>query len=243
MPEVESLAKAKLVQIELGDGDAASRETNPDATMSVQFNPETLKVTYSNTMQGGDQSGGSAIQFVSKSSTKMSVELWFDAAALADEDDVRRLTKKVNHFITPVPQGEGMAPPAVRFSWGSFLFEGVLDAMDETLEYFSADGRPLRAKVSISITSQDIQFHEPPPPSSGGGVPGTFPQRQARQGDTLQGMVGRDQGRGAGAQGWQAVAAANGIENPRRLEPGSFVDLDAARRSAGRVAGRTGAPA
>ena len=38
-------------------------------------------------------------------------------------------------------------------------------------------------------------------------------------------MIGRDRGRGAGAEGWQAVAAANGIENPRRLEPGTFVDL------------------
>jgi hypothetical protein len=242
VPETGSLAKAKLVQIELADGDAASRETNADATVTVQFNPETLKVTYSNTMEGGDQSGGAAIQYVSKSSTKMSVELWFDAAALADEDDVRRLTKKVNHFITPIPQGEGMAPPAVRFTWGSFLFEGVMDSMDETLEYFSADGRPLRAKVSISITSQEIQFHEPPPPSSGGSVPGTAPQRQAQEGDSLQGMVGRDRGRGAGAEGWQAVAAANGIENPRRLEPGSFVDLNAARQITSRTTSRTGVP-
>lgn len=237
VPEAATLAKAKLVQIELGDGDAASRETNPDATLTVQFNPETLKVGYSNTMEGGDQSGGAAIQFVSKSSTKLSVELWFDASALADEDDVRRLTKKVNHFITPTPQGEGLAPPAVRFTWGSFLFEGVMSSMDETIEFFSADGRPLRAKVSISITSQDIQFHEPPPPTSGGDVPGTAPREQARAGDSVQAMVGRSQGRGSGAEGWQSVAAANGIENPRRLEPGTFVDLGAGARSA-----RSGVP-
>lgn len=233
MPESGVLAKAQLIEIELGDGDAASRETNPDATVTVQFNPETLKVTYSNTMEGGDQTGGSAIQYVSKSSTKMSIELWFDAAALSDQDDVRRLTKRVNHFVTPKPQGEGMAPPAVRFVWGSFLFEGVMDGMDETLEFFSSDGRPLRAKVSISITSQDIQFHEPPAPSSGGDVPGTNPQQQAKGGDSLQGMVGRDRGRGSGAEGWQSIAAANGIENPRRLEPGTFVDLAASVRAAG----------
>ena len=63
----------------------------------------------------------------------------------------------------------------MRFQWGSFLFEGVMDSMDETLEFFSADGRPLRAKVSISITSQDIQFQSRRRPSSGGGVPGTTP--------------------------------------------------------------------
>lgn len=227
MPEAATLVKARLVQIELADGDADARETNPEATVTVQFNPETLKVVYSNTMEGGDQSGGAAIQFVSKSSTKLSVELWFDASALADEDDVRRLTKKVNHFITPIQQGEGMAPPAVRFTWGSFLFEGVMESMDETIEFFSSDGRPLRAKVSISITSQEIQFHEPPPPTSGGDVPGTSPRKQAQDGDSLQQMVDRDRGRGTGAEGWQSIAAANGIENPRRLEPGAFVDLGA----------------
>lgn len=239
MPETGSLAKAKLVPVELADGDAASRETDAAKPMTVQFNPETLKVTYSNTMASGDQSGGAAIQYVSKSSTKMSVELWFDAAAHPEEDDVRRLTKKVNVFIVPIRQGEGMAPPAVRFSWGSFLFEGVMESMDETLEYFSADGRPLRAKVSISITSQEIQFHEPPGSSSGGDVPGTTPQRQAQEGDSLQGMVGRDRGRGAGAEGWQAVAAANGIENPRRLQPGSFIDLNAASRMTNSTISRT----
>lgn len=228
MPEATTLAKAQLVEIELGDGDNPSREANLDATVTVQFNPETLKVGYSNTMEGGDQTGGSAVQFVSKSSTKLSVELWFDASAMADEDDVRRLTKKVNNFITPAPRGEGMAPPAVRFAWGSFLFEGVVDSMDETLELFSADGRPLRAKVSLSISSQDIQFHEPPPPSSGGSVPGTSPQQQARDGDSLQTMMGRNAGgRSGGADGWQSVASANGIEQPRRLAPGTFVDLAA----------------
>jgi hypothetical protein len=229
VPEPATLAKARLVQIQLGDHDAPSRETAPDATVTVQFNPETLKVVYSNTMQGGDQSGGGAIQFVSKSTTKLSVELWFDSSATTDVDDVRRLTKKVNHFITPVPQGQGKAPPAVRFTWGSFLFEGVMDSMDETLELFSADGRPLRAKVSIGITSQEIQFHDPQAPSSGGSQPGTTPRRQARQGDSLQQMMGRGSGRGSGAEGWQAIAAANGIENPRSLPAGSFIDLGAGR--------------
>jgi hypothetical protein len=226
VPEPATLAKARLVEITLGDQDHPSQETSPDAALTVQFNPETLKVGYSNTMQGGDQSGGGAIQFVSKSSTKLSVELWFDASATSDVDDVRWLTKKVNHFITPVPQGQGKAPPAMRFTWGSFLFEGVMESMDETLEFFSADGHPLRAKVSIAVTSQEIQFHEPPPPTSGGGLPGTAPRNQARNNDSLQQMLGRANG-GVSAEGWQAIAAANGIENPRRLEAGAWLDLSA----------------
>jgi hypothetical protein len=187
-------------------------------------------------MQGGDQAGSAAQQYVSKSSTKLSVELWFDASARPGAGDVRADTQKVLYFFKPIPQGDGLAPPPVRFSWGSFLFEGVMDSMDETLEFFSADGRPLRAKVSISITRQDIQI-SPPPASSGGAVPGTTPRQQAREGQSLQQMVDRDRGRGTGAQGWQAVAAANGIENPRRLEPGAFIDLRASAGAGTRLTG------
>jgi hypothetical protein len=223
MPEPAKVTKAKLQQIRLADGDNPSQETNPDADLEVQFNPETLKVTYSNTLNGDDQSGGSAIQYVSKSSTKLAVELWFDASARDDLQDVREETRKVNHFITPIPQGDGLAPPAVRFIWGSFLFEGVMESMDETLEFFSAEGRPLRAKASISITSQEIQFQIANIAASEAATPGTTPQAPVSSGNSLQGVMGQN----GSPDGWQSVAAANGIENPRLLEAGSFVDLSA----------------
>jgi hypothetical protein len=218
VPEPASITRARLQEIRLADGDRPSEVTNEQATVEVQFNPESLKVTFSNTVAGGDQSGGSAIQYVSKSSTKLTVDLWFDASATADVDDVRELTKKVNHFFVPVPQGDGLAPPAVRFLWGSFLFEGVMESMDETLEYFSAEGRPLRAKVALSISSQDIQFQIQALAGGGAPAPGTRPQVPATEGEGLQQMLGRT----GDPAGWMAVASANGIENPRMLAPGTF---------------------
>jgi hypothetical protein len=45
----------------------------------------------------------------------------------------------------------------------------------------------------------------------------------SQAGDTVQGIIGR-----AGASvSWKAVAAANGIDNPRLLPPGSVLDLSA----------------
>jgi hypothetical protein len=232
VPEPASITRARLEEIRLADGDRSSEVTDTEATVDVQFNPESLKVTYSNTVAGGDQSGGSAIQYVSKSSTKLSVTLWFDASAKEGVADVRELTKPVNHFFIPVQQGEGMAPPAVRFLWGSFLFEGVMDSMDETLEYFSADGRPLRAQVALSITSQDIQSKIARLAGAGGAAaPGTRPQVPATEGEGLQQMLGRT----GDPAGWMAVASANGIENPRMLAPGTSVDLAAGRSASASV--------
>src|SRR3712207_1285983 len=104
MPETEALTKAELM--ELGPGGAELTENR----VAVQFNPETLKVSFANqvvppTNQSGDQRDTSNIQYVGKGTTKLSVQLWFDITALPEggnsPTDVRVLTKKVAYFITP----------------------------------------------------------------------------------------------------------------------------------------------
>ena len=233
MPQPPQLIKAELREIRY-DNSQQAEEINPDQTVKVQFNPESLKVNFANQKAGGDQRGGSAVQFVGAGTTKLSLDLWFDAARpLADgsleaNGDVRRLTQKVAYFITPVKaEGEEdkWIPPSVRFLWGTFLFDGVMDSMNESLEYFGADGKPLRAKVSIGLSRQEIQFQfgdqqSPGLPSSS--APGTRPQQQARQGDTLQGMAGRS----GKPEAWKIVATANGIENPRQVPLGTLIDIN-----------------
>lgn len=226
MPEPETISRAKLQQVRLADGDRPSEVTDEDATVEVQFNPETLQVTYANEVAGGDQAGGAAIQHVSKSTTTLAVDLWFDASRLDGVDDVREATNKVKHFFVPIEQDDGFAPPPVRFLWGSFLFEGVMRSLNESLELFSAVGRPLRAQLSLSIVAQELQFHIED--LGGGSMPGSRPQTAAVEGEGLQQMLGRD----GDPSGWQSVAAANGIENPRFLGTGSFVDPAAGRQPA-----------
>src|SRR3954469_19896288 len=104
MPEQPEVKKAEL------------REINPDGTdgqhrVKVQFNPETLKVSFANQVvppgnPGAQDQRGNSTQFVGKGTTKMSVQLWFDVTSVLPEDkknvtDVRDLTKEVIHFITP----------------------------------------------------------------------------------------------------------------------------------------------
>ena len=43
-------------------------------------------------------------------------------------------------------------PPGIQFRWGSFVFAGTLDSMEETLDYFGEDGTAMRSTVSLSIT-------------------------------------------------------------------------------------------
>jgi hypothetical protein len=227
MPEPAQPAKAQLREIKLPDAKGGEAQETGKNNVTVDFNPETLRVTYTNTIEAKDQRGGVAMQYVAKSATKLAVELWFDVTTSTSDKDVRERTKKVNHFMTPqeVKKGKEVkyVPPAVRFLWGSFKFDGVMESMDETLDYFSADGRPLRSRVSLSISSQDIQFQIDPSAPGVPQTPGTQPRQQVRQGESVQQAMGRS-GR---PQDWPQVAAANGIENPRLPRPGQFIDVNA----------------
>ena len=230
MPNSLKLEKAELRQL---DADFKN-EINPDKTCKVQFNPESLKVSYANQIQtpqgAGDQKGTPARQFVGAGTTKLSLQLWFDVTQPSSdgkpqETDVRKLTQKVAYFITPIEEGKKFVPPAVRFVWGSFQFDGLMESLEESLEYFSSDGRPLRASMTLNLSQQKITkftFRDTAGPGQQQ-TPGTRPLAQASSGDSVQNMADSN---GKGGD-WQGIAAANGIENPRLLQPGQLLDLNA----------------
>jgi len=242
MPEPAQITKAELLELD-SDGNPITA-----SKVVVQFNPESLKVAFANqivppaTAAGGgnaqDQRETAALQFVGKGTTKLGVQLWFDATAPLPEgqsptDDVRKLTQRIAYFITPQksknPQyADKNVPPAARFRWGTFQFDGIVESMEEALEFFSSDGRPLRASVSLAMTQQKIQFAFNPdakpsaPAGQRGPAPGTSPLDQVKSGDSIQSLaasIGRP-------DDWQKIAAANNIENPRLLTPGLRINLN-----------------
>ena len=91
MPQQSNVAKAELREIKWVGKQVRDLPTR----VKVQFNPETMKVALSNKKAGGDQRGGSAIQYVGKGTTKLSLDLWFDVTVPQTDgvgnkiDDVR----------------------------------------------------------------------------------------------------------------------------------------------------------
>jgi hypothetical protein len=219
-----TLEKAKLTELnrQLTDNKPGGVQ------VEVQFNPESLKLSFANQIvepKGGDQSAGNAgRQFVGAGTTKLALQLWFDVSALQENpvDDVRRLTQKVAYFMKPQSVGgdpKKLAPPGVRFQWGTFLFDGMVEGLEETLEFFSPEGKPLRANLNLTLSQRkilEVTFGDTP------ALPGHTPLNAAKQDESLQGMAAKN-----GIDDWQAIAAANGIEDPLRMPAGQLVDLNA----------------
>jgi hypothetical protein len=255
---------ATLVKAELYKIDSALTGTPRDKVLTCPINPEALKISYSNQVEPAksDDEAGKAKkpakgkkgapaggQFVSKLGTKLAVTLTLDVSVPGDPPtaDVRTLTAKVLGLLTP---DQSNAPPGVELLWGSMMFRGFLESVEESLEYFSPAGVALRATLALSITRPALQtgVNESFKPSAAATpgtrkpAAGTVPMAEAPAGGSVQGMVATAKANGgptgtAGANGlpggdisWQAVASANGIDDPLRLPAGRRLDLTAGAR-------------
>ncbi|MDT7951092.1 MAG: LysM peptidoglycan-binding domain-containing protein [Acetobacteraceae bacterium] len=219
------LVKAKLIELEQD----FKNEKSGGKSVEVQFNPETLKVTFANQLvqpQGGDQAAGNTgRQFVGAGTTKLALTLWFDVTAMTENavDDVRRLTQNVIFFMTPTGDKQDkkkMVAPATRFVWGSFLFDGIVEGLEESLEFFGADGKPLRASIGLTLSQQKILATEFKGQGRVPSTPGRAPLSAAKSGDSVQSLAAAN-----GNADWKAIATANNIEDPLRLQPGQLLDL------------------
>ncbi len=154
---MSELAKATLQEIE--SGRAGKPIGHP---IDVQFNPATLQVKLSNTIEGGDSRKRQTRQYIGKSSTRLSFDLIFDTAEDSSDPakptSVRERTHMVERFLLPKKDGNKEVPPKVRFHWGHLIFDGIISDLTIDFELFAPNGTPLRAKMGVSIEEQDPKF-------------------------------------------------------------------------------------
>lgn len=183
---------------------------DPATAIDVQFNPMTLKVTLANTLKASENSNnGSAAQFVDKSTSSLAVELIFDTSM--EDTDVRVKTKAIAEaFMKPVESGDQqLAPKRCLFQWGAFEFVGMMASYDETLDFFSPEGTPLRATLAVKLNEDRYQFRQSAARKSARETP-TFGGAGAGSTPAANKDAGRDE------RAWRDTALYNGQENPRQ---------------------------
>lgn len=236
------VAKAKIV---LKRGDSVLD------TVPVQFNPASLQVEISNSTS--PQSGsGSTAQTATQTSAKLGLDLLFDTTHSGD--DVRSITRRLRAAVrdpdaggdAPAAGAAPYTPPSLRFEWGTFCFTGIADGYRETLDFFSAEGVPLRAQVAMSLKEQPGEFS-----ATEADNPAAAAASRARSGavELPGGGAGLGGAAGLAAAGGdlraaRAIASANG-EASLRFSAGATLAVSGGVQLQAAVgfAGGSGAPA
>lgn len=221
---------AMLIPISGNNDDA-----NMDKAVTVQFNPTSLKVSLASTLNENARSGQSrSAQFVDKSSSNLTVELVFDTTLQGPEvqdsetgekrpewtesSDVRVLTGKIaDRFMKTTGTGNNLRSPSrCSFLWGAFQFNGIMESFDETLDFFSPTGIPLRSTVALKLSESRYQFRTRGANAAARDTPKLSSTGNAGDGSGDGGSV-NDANKEAKKKGkdWRNTALFNGIESPR----------------------------
>ena len=204
--------KAKLYKVDQANPSQEPGADSPDAVV-VQFNPTSLSYSVQNTLEKKGRDAN-AKQFVAQTTAKLEFDLVFDSTH--DGGDVRAETDRIKQYLNPGDKASNkdQAPALVGFRWGTFLFKGIVESFKENLDFFSAEGVPLRSTLKIGLASQDAKdvfAALPPGHPDAAAAAGADVSLAAVGGRGTSGMASQGGNPGAG----RALAASNGFESMR----------------------------
>jgi nucleoid-associated protein YgaU len=150
-------------------------------------------------------------QYIRGQARTLSMELFCDT--YVERTDVSIFTKKIYNLVHI--DGDQHAAPPVDFVWGErLIFPAYVERVSGRFTLFREDGMPLRATLNVTF-KEYLGVREASRTRPMGSADHTK-TRVVRRGDTLPGIAAAEYG---DARAWRWIADANGIENPRRLEP------------------------
>ena len=214
-----ALEKLKIKNLDSGD------------EFEVLFNPAEYSLEDGNTWEEQERERRKPeLQFTKQSLKKLSMELFVDT--YEQRQDVRQHSGKVARLlIASIDESDGKRPPICQLTWGprdpgagDFPFVGVLESLKQQFVLFLADGTPVRARLSVSFT----EYVTPQEQEQRNTQRRSFPAQThtVRQGETLSGIAA-DLWKDPSA--WRRIAEANGIDNPRLVEPGRVLAVPAVK--------------
>jgi LysM repeat protein len=181
--------------------------------IDVMFNPEEYSFNRENNFASQTIPGlsGPVVQFSNGNARTLDMELLFDT--YEKQADVRDETQKFVSLMDIDP--ELHAPPILRFTWASLQFRCVLTRANQKFILFLSDGRPVRARVTVTF----LEFLDP--------------EREAKQvsrqtsdftkvhvvaqAEMLSGIAGKHYG---DPTAWRVLAIANELDDPFAIRPG-----------------------
>ncbi len=210
-------------------------QANASLTNLSVANADPLYVQFNPTEYGVDQGAHYAdqnvpgldmplLQFVRGDSQTLTLELLLDAYDQRSSTDpkvtVAGRLKEIRKFVQI--DGDLHAPPVCQFKWKDVEFIGVVTQLREKYTLFNDDGTILRARITLTMKSYkapEVQLRDPTRNS-----PDRTRVRALRERETLAQLAAEASGH---PRLWRNIAAANDIDRPRFVPPGTPLKIPA----------------
>lgn len=193
--------------------DKAIIEVEGGEEIAVCFYPNRYSLNKSNQIAeiGIPGLGSPILQYVRGNTRTLSMELFFDT--YEQQSDVRKYTDQIYGLLGI--KADKHVPPVCTIKWGKLNFRCVLQQVNGNFTLFLADGTPVRATLNVTFKEYiDVAIEVRTTPLQSADH---TKRRIVRRGDTLSSIAAveyEDPAR------WRPIAQANGIDNPRVLQPG-----------------------
>ncbi len=195
---------------------------SPDGqdSFDVLFNPTEYSLGKANQIAEAAIPGLGApiLQYVHGNTRTLDMDLFFDT--YEEGTDVTEETDNVYDLLLIDPDTH--APPICDLAWGSFTFRGVLDHVSGKFTLFLADGKPVRATLSVTFKEFiDVDALVRVQPTQSADHRKT---RVVKSGDRIDNIASDEYGN---PDEWRPIAEANNLDDPEHLQPGHVLIIPA----------------
>jgi nucleoid-associated protein YgaU len=189
--------------------------------IDFQFNPKELSLTknakWARKPQRNAKKSGPP-EFTGSDPCKLTVEMFLDATETMD-DQVVKTVEQLFACCVPTEEtrklGKG-SPPWVIFKWGGMTgFPAFVASVTAKYTLFTPAGVPVRAVCTVNL--EEISGEQGGQNPTSGALAATDTHVLVA-GDTLHSLAYRAYG---DAELWREIAAANDVDDPMRLHPGT----------------------
>jgi len=205
----------------------------------VQFNPKELSFRKSNQLAEINIPGldSPLLQFVRGQNETLNLELFFDSTDQGMGSNATSVTVQSDRIYELMKIEPGRhAPPVCEFIWNDKFpggdlsshvgnqrrngFKCLVEKVDQKFTLFSPEGVPLR--VTLTVTLREYKTLDEQLVQLNLNSPDRTQAHVIQRGETLSAIAATHYQR---AGEWRRVAEENGVEDPRRIEPGRFLTV------------------
>lgn len=214
----------------------------PVEEIFCMFNPSEYKISESAGYSDKKKVKADATdrQYTGGYQSSLSLTLYYDLTEnmenLSDGEksgaSIKEYTSRIAGLL--LMEGSLHKPPLVEFIWGDLAYKGMLTSLNQDFTYFGMDGKPLRAKLDLTISGSVAETaHMASPKES----PDRTKHRMVTQGTTLWRLAWDEYG---DCEMWKQIAQFNELMNPLDIKPGQILKLPAWKEGDNYEHSRTG---